>query len=327
MGFGSFMSQWGPTIASTVGSQLAGSGNSAPSVPQLPYQGAAADAAFSDISGLYNPYQQLQPLEYQQMLAMMQNPNLSGYMDAAKRSGQAYNKAGNQAGAGAKLLMKDARGIYNSSFDPRSELYNQLQNQNVDQSNVLNSMYGLQSSPYGAGVAGEHLNNFNVDWQNQQLQRQIAGAGAIGQNVSGAQNLRLGGAQDYLKSGLVPYSAYTGAIGDMNNAINGYMQGANAGNVPTQMAIGDWLQYLGMGNANAATNLAAFNQNNANTANTAAALYPMFNSAFQSWGGNGGFQPTPSSAYNTSAPDYQNLQPITPIQWDGGQTIQPVGGP
>lgn len=321
--FSSFISNWGPTIASVGGSMLANQGNSAPSVPQLPYQDAAANNAFGDISSLNNPYPTMQPLEYQQLMAYMNNPYLAPYMKAAGQAGDMYGRAGAQARLGSNLLMKDARGIYQSSFDPRNQLYDRLAQQNQDQSAVTNSMYGLDTSPYGAGVAGQHLNDFNIDWQNQQLQRQIAGAGAIGQNVAGAQNLLTGGAQDYLKSGLVPYSAYTGALGDMTGAINGYMSQAQQGNVPTQMAIGDWLQYLGMGNANAATNLAAFNTDNTNAANTAAALYPMFQQSFQNWGsssggGNGGFTPMTGTGYDSSYFSNNYTAPVQDPIYGGG---------
>ena len=42
-------------------------------------------------------------------------------------------------------------------------------------------MYGLGTSAAGAGLAGDASRNFNIDWQNQQLQRQDPGAlGAYG---------------------------------------------------------------------------------------------------------------------------------------------------
>lgn len=63
--------------------------------------------------------------------------------------------------------------VLNTGFDPQKTLYNQQYQQNMDQTNAINAMYGVAGSPYGAGVAGKSAQDFNTNWQNQQLARQI----------------------------------------------------------------------------------------------------------------------------------------------------------
>ena len=87
--------------------------------------------------------------------------------------------------AGIDPLQGGAASILSTGFDPQQALYRRTLQQVGDQSNAVNSMYGLASSPYGAGLANQALSNFNIDWQNQQLARQQqalgAASGAYGQ--------------------------------------------------------------------------------------------------------------------------------------------------
>jgi hypothetical protein len=79
--------------------------------------------------------------------------------------------------------------ILQSGMDPQSALYNRTAQQTLDQQNAINAMSGVGTSPYGAGVAGQTMANFNIDWQNQQLQRQAQAAQAAsslaGQQLAG----------------------------------------------------------------------------------------------------------------------------------------------
>lgn len=92
-----------------------------------------------------------------------------------------------------------------TGFDPQSALYNRSYQQNLDQQNAINAMNGVSGSPYAAGVTGDSVRNFNIDWQNQQLGRQIQALGAYDSAASTAagnvSNLA-SGAQSALNSGL-----------------------------------------------------------------------------------------------------------------------------
>jgi hypothetical protein len=82
------------------------------------------------------------------------------------------------ATAGANALNQYGNQILGTAFDPQGALYNQLQNQAVQQSEAAASAAGLGGSAYGASTVGNNLNNFNINWQNQQLARQAQGLGA-----------------------------------------------------------------------------------------------------------------------------------------------------
>lgn len=109
----------------------------------------------------------------------------------------AYNNFGNIANQTYGRLTDAGNQVFNTAMDPQSALYNRTVQQLQDQTGATNSMYGLGSSAAGAGVANQALSNFNIDWQGQQLQRQLQGlqglAGAYGQGAgSYAQNMGAG---------------------------------------------------------------------------------------------------------------------------------------
>lgn len=152
---------------------------------------------------------------------------------------------GNQASPYASQILQ-------TGFDPQNALYNRTQQQVTDQLNAQNALNGLSSTPYGAGVAGQGISNFNIDWQNQQLQRQATAAqgygaltNSIGQAYSGAAGLGTQGFNTLNTAGSLPYNTYQGQQTNDINAIGS--QGAYA------------QPYLGLGNASGALGLSASN--------------------------------------------------------------------
>jgi len=130
-----------------------------------------------------------------------------GYQNAANAAGQYYGQLGSQLQGASGNLFNAGNQVYQSAFDPQNALYNRTVQQLQDQTGATNSMYGLGSSGAGAGVANQALGNFNIDWQNQQLQRQIQGLGALGQGYGQAGALGQMGAGSTLMSGQLPYEA------------------------------------------------------------------------------------------------------------------------
>jgi hypothetical protein len=126
-----------------------------------------------------------------------------------------------QQGSAASLYGA-GQGVLNTAFDPQKALYNRTQQQVGDQANALNAISGLSSSPYGAGVAGQTLSNFNIDWQNQQLQRQLQGIQGAGQAYSGASGLGGSAIQTLGTAGALPYNTY---LGQQNDALAGLSAG------------------------------------------------------------------------------------------------------
>lgn len=213
--------------------------------------------------GTYNNYN-LAPYGYTSLAEGIQANNAYGpqYQNAANAASGSYNAlaadfsnqannnwtqqgnlqqlAGQQYGA----LANAGNQVYQTALDPQSALYNRTVQQLQDQTGATNSMYGLGSSAAGAGVANNALSNFNIDWQNQQLQRQLQGlqgmAGAYGQaggtlnslyntglnygNLAGQQANQIPGLQ--LSSGQVPYQtgqSIAQASGNLGNTFGQYL--------------------------------------------------------------------------------------------------------
>jgi hypothetical protein len=119
--------------------------------------------------------------------------------------------------------------IMQQAFDPQQALYNRTVQQTQEQTRAGLEARGLDMSPYGAGVEGSALSNFNIDWQNNQLQRMLQGASGVG-GLAG-QIGQLTGAMD----------TNAGAIAGLGNAGNQLLQGAGnllqgAGSLDTSAA-------------------------------------------------------------------------------------------
>jgi len=97
--------------------------------------------------------------------------------------------------------------LVQSGYDPQSALYNQQLQTATDTSKAQSAAAGLAGSPFAAGQASDAATNFNLNWQNQQQARQLAGATGI-EGLLGSSNSSLGGAT----------SALTGVGGLMDSA-------------------------------------------------------------------------------------------------------------
>jgi hypothetical protein len=143
----------------------------------------------------------------------------------------------------------------NLGFDPQSSLYNYTQNLNQQQNLAALSQSGVAGTPYGQGVNAMANNQFNMNWENNQLGRATQAAGAaggllnnIGSNVNTGTGLMQQGAA-------TPYNAYSNIN---NNALAALTGGANFGNTVSQLPqqqIGDYLSYLQGGTGQQQTNL------------------------------------------------------------------------
>ena len=107
------------------------------------------------------------------MIPQATQPGMANAQTAWDQSQQAIPALTGGMGAANQLLM--------NGFDPQNALYDRNYQQMMDQQNALNSMYGVSGGAYGAGVAGTASRNFNLDWQNNQLSRQLAALQGYGQ--------------------------------------------------------------------------------------------------------------------------------------------------
>jgi len=216
----------GSAISSAISpSSSGGSGGGGPGSYYVPTGLSTADQQWQAIQNQnYNNYLQYNLAQYgnqslnQGLEAQANYGNL--YQNAANTASQQYSALGGQLRGAADNQFAAGNQLYQTAFDPQNALYNRTLQQLQDQTGVTNSMYGLGSSAAGAGVANQALGNFNIDWQNQQLQRQLAGAQGAGQAYGQAGALGQEGGQATLQSGQLPYQTALGISATPGNLAN-----------------------------------------------------------------------------------------------------------
>ena len=158
-----------------------------------------------------------------------------------------------QAGAAA---LGPAVGQYNAlapyvtqalqtGFDPQNQLYNQQFALQQQQNLAGEAMAGVGQSPYAAGLTAQGNNNFNIDWQNQQLARQAQAAQTATGLSSTAMGDLSGGINDYLSGLGLGVSSAEGLTGAAGNA---YTQAAGL----NAQQVAQYLAYLNASTQNAA---------------------------------------------------------------------------
>lgn len=147
--------------------------------------------------------------------------------------GYANNLLGVTGGPQAANFLNEAmQPAAANNFDPTGSIYNQMLQRTMDTQNAINAQSGLSTSPYGAGLTGNAVLNFNNEWQNQlqarnMLAQQTAGQ-AIGNQATAAQaygGLVNTGAQGYgnILGGMA--NAYGGITGPTAQAYQSLMGG------------------------------------------------------------------------------------------------------
>ena len=176
-----------------------------------------AQGALGGLQGLASSY--ANPL---QGYAGMSAQQLPGLAQSAIQGIQPY------AQQSANTLMQGGNQVLQSSMDPQNALYAQQFQQNQDQTRAGLAARGLDTSGTGAGIENQSDQNFNTNWQNQQLARQQSGLSsyqsAVGQGLGG---LTSGANTTYN----LPASALGQGLGALNTSANtGYgLQSGAAG--------------------------------------------------------------------------------------------------
>lgn len=242
---------------------------------------AASDAAYQQMaSSLGGGAQQLVnnvTPGYQQVVNNVRNnPYAAGAQNAANQAshmGATVSADQLAMGDGLQALgtqMSPYVGhMLRTGLDPQGALYNREQQRNTDQVNVINSMYGVAGSPYGAGVAADSSRNFNMDWQNAQLERGLAAlsgagtaAGQVGGLYTGAANLQGMGLDTLVNAGQLPNQTYLSQQDAQIAALNAMVQGVSGAYQPLTSAIGAQGNYMQLGQSAAAGNRDATRINN-----------------------------------------------------------------
>ncbi len=216
--------------------------------------GATQSNVLGGVQGLgqYNTYDIPGAQQYTQQL--LNNPGIGGYLQGAGQAGQLGMQAGQQAfGAGGDLYGMGNQ-VFNTAFDPQSALYARTQQQLQDQVRAGEAARGIQTSPYGAGVENKAMSDFNIDWQNQQLQRQLQGLQGAGNAFGQGAGLQGQGVGMYQQGSALPYMANQ-QVGQGQMAALGQLGqfGQQAAQLPQQQ-IKDWQDYLNYGNQAAGIN-------------------------------------------------------------------------
>ncbi len=209
------------------------------------------------VSGANNPYSRLSPQIQQLFQSLFNAPTAGGYQAAAGNAGSAYTDVGNRAvGASGQLndaalsLLPGAAQVMQLGLDPQSALYNQQLQKTQDLANVNNAAYGL-TGQQAAGNVNQADSNFNIDWQNTQLQRALAGlqggsnaiTSASG-NAINASNLGTSGAGNILAGGATPYNAATNIYNNQQTALQDYITQLLGPVTSSQSTINQLQQYL-----------------------------------------------------------------------------------
>lgn len=215
---------------------------------------------------------------YAQTLAAQQGINYQPYQQAANAAGQQYGQAATAIGQQGALATQQQQNLYGAgnqlyqtSLDPQNALYNRTQGQLSDQVNAGQAARGLGVSPVGGSEYNQAMSNFNIDWQNQQLQRQATGLQgmASASNAGGAQgqlaNADYAAMPGYTQQAAgIPLAAQQMIAGMPAQSATAYSQGLSGLNQNFYNTNAQAQQYMGQG-----VNAAQFQQQQA-TANNAA---------------------------------------------------------
>lgn len=250
----------GTGLASALGVFGNGPQNTMSSLSQTnPFFNNGVNMGNYDTNQMTDPYNAAQYQQYTNQ--QLNNPYAAQYQTGANVGGSMLTGAGNQAyGAGGNLYgmgnteMGAANQALTTAFDPNQALYNQYLSNTQNQSAAANAMSGVSNSPYGGGVTGQNLTNFNIGWDQNQLSNQLAGlqayntaAGGVGSTYNNAAGLQSGGAAAVNQGMGMPYTATNTLAQNNINALNAQLGGAQSGNNLLNQQAQNYYQSAGFG--------------------------------------------------------------------------------
>ena len=164
---------------------------------------------------------------YSQLLGI----DMAPLIQAGGQAGDQYKQLATQGQGLNQTMMGQGDAISRAAFDPQNQLHDFNRQQTIDTSRAADSSRGLAMSPYSSGNESTATRNFEMDWQNRQLGREMAGS----QGAQGAYGAAFGygGAvpQATMAGGAAPISAQTTAYGapmGFSNQFMGAQQNMNA---------------------------------------------------------------------------------------------------
>lgn len=263
----------GGFVGDAVGGVVGGlfGGNSAPSAPNVnvyqPTGTGNVDTQLqqlltqnTNLVGNNNPYNTYSPQFAQLYSQIFGSPYQGSAQTAANTGGASYGQVGNQSLANSTALssaipglLNNANTVANTAFDPQSALYNQTLQKVNDQANVANAQYGL-TGQQAAGNVQQADTNFNIDWQNQELARQLSGLSGLGTAIGAAgtggtavQNIGSAGAGSQVQAGSIPYQQALTGTQNQSAALQEYIASLFGPQTSSESTIADLGSYLGQG--------------------------------------------------------------------------------
>lgn len=210
------------------------SGGSPPPAPKawtIPNQTGAAQDAFNEIGNLSS-----MP-NYAQQASQAFAPTMAGATAPTNYNPQQTVDVGNQISSLPQQYLPYATQLLDMGFDPQNEVYGRTAHNLSQQVRSGLEQRGINSSPYGAGVENQAMGDFNIDWENNKLNRASTAVNSA-LPVFGQAGTQMGQGQQVAQT--VPQLS-----ADIAGA------GANIGNMAYQQpnaVIANWLNYVGQGN-------------------------------------------------------------------------------
>lgn len=166
----------------------------------------AISAATDRNTGMIDP-QLLQ--SYSKMLGIDMSPLIT----SGAVAGDQYKQLAAQGQGLSQTMMGQGNAISNAAFDPQNQLHDYLQQQTIDQSRAGDAARGINMGGASAGNEATALRNFNLDWQNRQLGRNIEGSQAAQGAYGAGYNYAAGVPGATMQAAATPIQAQTTAYG------------------------------------------------------------------------------------------------------------------
>ena len=262
----------GPLVGGIVGNIFGGGGGGSSGgyqggsyLPPNLTQAANNELGMIPQLGQNNIYQQMLPNAQNTVYGALNSPYYGQALGGAQQAAQ-YGMQQSQQGLGAANQLYGQMGqipglenqLAQSAFDPQNQLYNYLQAQNSNQTNADLAARGLSMSGAGGQIASQQNQLFNQNWQNNLLNRQLAGVqgiGALNQSAGqlGAVGSSIGtqGVNLMSQSAAMPYQTQINAANSQLGLIGTAGQYGQQANLPIQQQISDYNTYQGLGSPGA----------------------------------------------------------------------------
>ena len=139
--------------------------------------------------------------------------DMSPLITSGAVAGDQYKQLAQRGTDIGNTMMGQGTAISNAAFDPQGNLHDYLKQQTIDSSRAADSARGIAAGGASAGNESTALRNFELDWQNRQLGRQIAGNEGAQQAYGAGYNYAAGVPGTTMKAASVPIQAQATAYG------------------------------------------------------------------------------------------------------------------